>query len=78
MKQVENRIFVEDEIFFNEFSYYFGDKRSASCYMVYYHTKKGTEKCHIDGNYRDCLSFARYRANDRRYKNFEFLIYVEK
>lgn len=78
MVQVENRIFVEKEIFQDEYSYYFGSNRYTDCYMTYYHIKKGTEKCHIDGNYRDCLSFARYRAHDGRYKNFEFLIYVEK
>lgn len=78
MKQVENRIFVEKEIFLNEYSFYFGSKRSTDCYMSYYHTKDGRVRGHINGNYRDCLSFARNRANDRRYKNFEFLIYVEK
>lgn len=78
MEQVENRIFVEKEIFLNECSYYFGSKRSVDCYLSYYHTKDGKVRCHINGNYRDCLSFARCRANDRRYKNFEFLIYIEK
>ena len=78
MEQVETRIFVEREIFLKEYAFYFGSKRFVGCYMTYYHTKKGTETCHITGNYRDCLSFARYRANDRRYKNFEFLIYIER
>jgi hypothetical protein len=26
-------------------------------------------------NYPEALAFARYRANDKRYRNFEFLIY---
>lgn len=78
MEQVENRIFIEREIFLNEYAFYYGSKRSVGCYMAYYSTKKGTETHSISGNYRDCLSFARYRAHDGRYKNFEFLIYVEK
>lgn len=78
MEQVENRIFVEREIFLNEYAFYYGSKRSAGCYMTYYSTKRGTETHCISGNYRDCLAFARYRSHDGRYKNFEFLIYIEK
>jgi hypothetical protein len=75
MKEIERRIYVDDEIFYNEYSYMYGDKKDVEVSFSYYHVKKDKETCCYAGrNYADCLAFARYRANDGRYRNFEFLI----
>lgn len=74
MKEIERHIYVVDEILNNEYEFVYGDKRNTMCYVEYYHTKRGTYTCHITGTYRDCLTIARNRALDGRYRNFEFII----
>ena len=41
----------------------------------YYHVKKDRETPIGFKNYSEALAFARYRANDKRYRNYEFFIY---
>lgn len=74
MKEIERRIFIDDEIFKNEYSYVYGENKDNEVSFSYYHVKKDKESCSIRMKYSDCLNFARYRRNDGRYKNYEFLI----
>ena len=76
MKEIERRIYISNEIFYNEYSYMYGDSRDKTVTFAYYHMKKDKETTTIlKFNYTEALAFARYRANDGRYKNYEFLIY---
>ena len=76
MKEIERRIFVSEEIFKNEYSYMYGDNKDKKVSFSYYQTKKEKEsEVRIKFNYSEALAFARYRANDKRYKNYEFFIY---
>ena len=75
MKEIERRIFVSKEIFDNEYSYIYGENKNKEVTFSYYHVIKDKETItKLKYNYADALAFARYRANDKRYKNYEFLI----
>lgn len=76
MKEIERRIYVSEEIFKNEYSYTYGADKDTKVTFAYYQVKKDKET--IVGSlytYTKALALARYRANDKRYKNYEFLIY---
>ena len=76
MKEIERRIYVSEEIFNNEYSYVYGEKQNKNVSFAYYQVKKNKETTtKLELNYSEALAFARYRANDKRYKNYEFLIY---
>ncbi len=76
MIELERRIYVSEEIVFNEYSYYYGENKDKEVTFAYYHVKKDKETTvRLKYNYSEALAFARYRANDKRYKNYEFLIY---
>lgn len=77
MKEIEKRIFVSDDILLNEFSYIYGENKDVYVIFQYYQVKKDKlTVCHINNNYKEALDFARYRRNDKRYKNFEFFITI--
>lgn len=58
----------------NEYSYMFGDNKDKPLTFQYYQVKKDrTTTCFV-GNYRELLDFARYRRNDKRYRNYDFFI----
>lgn len=75
MKEIERRIYVSEEIFSNEYSYVYGENKDKEVTFSYYHVKKDKDKPIGFKNYSEALAFARYRANDKRYRNYEFLIY---
>lgn len=76
MKEIERRIYVSEEIFNNEYSYAYGENKDKEVTFAYYHIKKDEETpTKLKNNYSEALAFARYRANDKRYRNYEFLIY---
>ena len=76
MKEIERRIYVSEEIFNNEYSYVYGENKDKEVTFSYYQVKKDKETTtRLKKNYSEALAFARYRANDKRYKNYEFLIY---
>lgn len=76
MKEIERRIYVSDEIFANEYSYVYGENKDKKVTFAYYQVKNDKETpTRLDYNYSAALHFARYRANDKRYRNYEFLIY---
>ena len=75
MKEIERRIFISEEIFKNEYSYLYGENKDKEVTFSYYHVIKDKETTiRLKHNYADALAFARYRANDKRYRNYEFLI----
>lgn len=75
IKEVEKRIYVSERIFFEEYAYTYGSKCNDLVRFLYYNVKSEKEtEVNLDMDYRSALSFARSRANDGRYKNFEFII----
>lgn len=75
LKQIEKQIFVSEEIFANEYEFVYGNKQDTKVTFTYYNVKKDREGNSIEfANYKAALDFARYRANDGRYKNYEFFI----
>lgn len=75
MREVERRIYVSERIFFQEYAYTHGSKRNDLVRFLYYNVKSDKEtEVNLEMNYRSALNFARSRANDGRYKNFEFII----
>ena len=76
MKEIERRIYVSEEIVNNEYSYAYGENKDKQVTFAYYQIKKDEETpTKLKNNYSEALAFARYRANDKRYRNYEFLIY---
>ena len=76
MIEIERRIFLSEEIHKQEYDYVYGDKKDKIVTFSYYKPKTDKETiCNLEHTYSDALKFARSRANDGRYKNFEFLIY---
>lgn len=75
MVGIENRIFVSEELMNNEYSYMYGENKDKVVTFQYYQVKKDRlTTCHLGDNYKNALEFARYRRNDKRYKNYEFFI----
>lgn len=75
MFEIENRIFVNKEIFENEYSYLYGGNKDKIVTFQYYNiktNKEGEQKRFW--NYAEALKLARARRKDGRYKNYEFLI----
>ena len=75
MFELEKRIFVNKEIFENEYSYLYGNNKDKIVIFQYYNIKtdkEGEEKRFW--NYAEALKLARAKRKDGRYKNYEFLI----
>ena len=73
MYQIALKIQISDELFKNEYRYFYGESRSELVIFTFVNTKTGkeTEK---KMTYRHALSLAQDRARDRRYKNYEYII----
>ncbi len=75
MVEIEKRIFVSECIMKNEHSYMYGKNRDKPLTFQYYQVKKDRlTTCHVGNNYRELINFARYRRDDKRYRNYEFFI----
>ena len=74
LREIERRIFVEEELLNNEYSFFYGENKDTEVTFTYFNVRKDRESSPIYRNYRECLELARERANDGRYKNYEFLI----
>ena len=75
MFEIEKRIFVNNEIFENEYSYLYGGNKDKIVTFQYYNIKtdkEGEQKRFW--NYAEALKLARIRRKDGRYKDYEFLI----
>lgn len=73
MYQITLKIQISDELFKNEYRYFYGELMNELVTFTYMNTKTGkeTEK---KMTYRHALSLAQDRARDRRYKNYEYII----
>lgn len=74
MNEIERRIFVSEKILLNEYEYVYGNRKNNMVKFSYYNFVKDRENIGIRMRYNDALALARGRANDKRYKNFEFFI----
>lgn len=75
LQELERKIFVDDVILKDEYSYLYGANKGVAVYFQYYHIKhdKDGHKFAME-NYGRALQLARGRARDGRYKNYEFLL----
>lgn len=73
MYQIALKIQISDELFKNEYRYFYGELMNELVTFTYMNTKTGkeTEK---KMTYRHALNLAQDRARDRRYKNYEYII----
>lgn len=75
MKQVETKIYVSEEILLHEYDYMYGDKKDQKVNFTFVNKRTGKENTkHTAFNYRHALDLARERQNDKRYKNYEYVI----
>lgn len=74
LREIERRIFVEEELLNNEYFFFYGENKDTEVSFTYYNLHKDKEGSTLKNTYRYCLGLARERANDGRYKNYEFLI----
>ena len=74
-REIERHIYVSERLFFKEHAYTYGSLRNDLVRFLYYNRKSDKEtEINLKMNYCDALNFARKRANDGRYKNFDFII----
>ena len=73
MYQIALKIQISDELFKNEYCYFYGELMNELVTFTFVNTKNGkeTEK---KMTYRRALSLAHDRARDGRYKNYEYII----
>ena len=77
MKELEKRIFVDEEIILNEYDYTFGEKKSVEVYYSLLNVKTDKLTRMYADTYNNVLRHTRERARDGRYKNYEFLISLD-
>ena len=77
MKELEKRIFVDDEIMLNEYDYTFGEKKDVEVYYSLLNVKTDKLTSMYADTYNNVLRHTRERARDGRYKNYEFLISLD-
>ena len=73
MHQIALKIQISDELFKNEYRYFYGELKNELVTFTYMNAKTGkeTEK---KMTYRRALNLAHDRARDGRYKNYEYII----
>ena len=77
MKELEKRIFVDEEIILNEYDYTFGEKKDVEVYYSLLNVKTDKLTSMFADTYNNVLRHTRERARDGRYKNYEFLISLD-
>lgn len=78
LQELERNIFVDTDIIQSEYDYAYGNNKDSKVVFVFHNTK--TDKSAIRKsiwNYRQALSVARDKKADKRYKNYEYLIYKQ-
>lgn len=73
MKEIEKNTYVSEKIFYDEYSYYYGTKKTELVEIIYSNVKTGKETVR-EFTYRKALELARERRKDGRYKNYEYYI----
>lgn len=75
LHELERKIFVDEVILKDEYSYLYGANKDVAVYFQYYNIKHDRDgKKFACENYGYALWLARDRARDGRYKNYEFLL----
>lgn len=74
IKEIERRIFVDEDILVNEYDYCWGVKCEKPVLFTYHNMKTNKDVVLERQNYSRALDLARSRERDGRYKNFEFFI----
>ena len=77
MKELEKRIFVDEEIILNEYDYTFGEKKNVEVYYSLLNVKTDKLTRMFADTYNNVLRHTRERARDGRYKNYQFLITLD-
>lgn len=78
MYQIERNIYVSRRIFENEYDFVYGSRNDESVIFQYYNVKQDRLGKEIEfESYSEAIAFARGRAGDRRYRNYEFLIFAK-
>lgn len=78
MYEIEHNIYVSRRIFENEYDFVYGSRNDESVIFQYYNMKQDILGKEIEfESYSEALAFARGRACDRRYRNYEFLIFAK-
>lgn len=74
--EIEKRIFVTDSVLKHEYEYFHGEKKNVETVKCSYYkpSKDEIKKISRPMTLKDAYEFARYRMNDKRYRNFEILI----
>lgn len=73
--QVETRTSITTDILEHEYEYTFGDRKGKMVDFTFVNIKTGKETTKKQVfTYTQALSLARERRNDKRYKNYEFVI----
>lgn len=72
--EVENRIFVAEEIKLKENDFVSGNRKDEKVTFVFYNTEKDRTKERVFDNYQYALNVAREKTSDKRCKNFEYYI----
>lgn len=74
MFNVETRIWLSSDVYYNEWHYLYGEKANDRVRFTYHNVKTDKESTKTGFTYRDALALARMRRADGRYKNYEFYI----
>lgn len=78
MHEIQSKIFVDDVIFRNEYDFVYGSRNDECVIFQYYNVKQDREGKEIEfESYSDALRFASGRSSDRRYRNYEFWIFIK-
>lgn len=78
MYEIERNIYVSRRIFENEYDLIYGSRNDESVIFLYYNARQDRMGKEIEfESYSEALAFARGRANDRRYRNYEFWIFTK-
>mgnify|MGYP004541625613 FL=1 len=78
MYEIQRNIFVDEVIYKKEYDFVYGTRKDESVIFQYYNQKQDREGKEIEfDSYSEALAFARYREGDRRYRNYEFLIFAK-
>ena len=73
MQQIAVKIQISDELFKNEYRYFYGELKNELVTFTYINAKTGKE-IEKKMTYRRALNLAHDRSRDGRYKNYEYVI----
>ena len=78
MKFIYPKVLIDDEIFYNEHAYMYGDKKEEKVIFTYVNQKTDKVSPKRDFTYPRALNLAMRRMKDGRYKNYTYEISLQK